>query len=254
MFKRLFGNRTDSARAPTLKTYEFPSCRAEFALRIQRGESFPEVMNDMQDKWTAGNEFMWDEYDVNSLVDTDAKAACAEHQLLYTRVLLYRSVRQAGQDIRGSDPIEFFRQSPAGFAQVYESFPPAAKEKYAPGRGKKYQYVTGNLEANVRCSQGEALPVVGAEIMTMWSPGNEHLWDCYDLESLIDTNEKHEMAVNQLLYSRITVYRALRQAGTDIRGTDPFDVTDRVPDLFEQLRARFPDTVGRVCSPPSDSA
>lgn len=55
-----------------------------------------------------------------------------------------------------------------------------------------------------------------------WTPGNEYLWDDFDIETLVDTQEKQSMIVNVLLHSRITKYRMLRKKGIDIRGTDPF--------------------------------
>ena len=71
-------------------------------------------------------------------------------------------------------------------------------------------------------------------------PGNEYLWDEYDPESLLDTPEKLQHMVNALLFGRLTVYRALRAGGQDVRGRDPFEFKDQVPEVMAQLRARFP--------------
>lgn len=119
--------------------------------------------------------------------------------------------------------------------------PEESRELTMPG--KRYDYPTGNIELAIRVNEGESLPDVLQDIQTKWTPGNEHLWDDYDLESLIDTPEKRGYLVNQLLYSRITVYRALRDKGNDIRGSDPFDHVEQVPDLFSKLKAQFPDVL-----------
>lgn len=111
----------------------------------------------------------------------------------------------------------------------------------APATGKRYAYVTGNVEAAIRLNRGEPLPAVMKDIKSMWTPGYEHLWDAYDVESLIDTNEKRQMAVNQLLYARITVYRTLRSRGRDVKGLDPFRYALEVPEVAEGLVAKFPE-------------
>src|SRR5262245_13918072 len=58
-----------------------------------------------------------------------------------------------------------------------------------PGR-KRYEYPTGNAELAIRVERGEFVMAVIADIQPRWTPGNEHLWDEYDPESLIDTPEK----------------------------------------------------------------
>lgn len=105
---------------------------------------------------------------------------------------------------------------------------------------KQYDYPTGNVELAIRLNRGEPLPVVMNDIKTKWMPGNEYLWDDYDLESLINTPEKQHYLVNKLLYSRVTVYRALRECGKDIRGTDPFSHGEEVPDVMAKLKIQFP--------------
>ena len=40
------------------------------------------------------------------------------------------------------------------------------------------------------------------------------------------------------------VYRALRAACRDVRGHDPFEFADQVPEVFAQLRTRFPALLG----------
>jgi hypothetical protein len=105
---------------------------------------------------------------------------------------------------------------------------------------KRYEYPTGNLELAARVERGEFLMAVIADIQPRWIPGNEHLWDEYDPESLIDTPDKRPYFVNFLLFGRLTVYRALRAAGQDVRGRDPFECADRVPEVMAKLKARFP--------------
>src|SRR5215470_11296759 len=114
----------------------------------------------------------------------------------------------------------------------------------APSGQKRYEYPTGNIELAMRVERGEFLMAVMADIKPRWTPGNEHLWDEYDPESLLDTPEKAQHMVNALLFGRLTVYRALRAAGRDVRGRDPFEFADQVPEVFAQLRARFPGVFG----------
>lgn len=109
---------------------------------------------------------------------------------------------------------------------------------------KRYEHPTGNIELATRVERGEHLMAVMADIQPRWTPGNEHLWDEYDPESLLDTPEKAQYMVNVLLFGRLTVYRALRAIGRDVRGHDPFDFADQVPEEIAQLRARFPGVFG----------
>jgi hypothetical protein len=101
----------------------------------------------------------------------------------------------------------------------------------------------------MRVERGEFLMAVMADIGLRWTPGNEHLWDEYDPESLLDTPEKRQHLVNALLFGRLTVYRALRAAGRDIRGTDPFDFAGQVPEVMAQLGKRFPGVFGKGPAP-----
>jgi hypothetical protein len=109
-----------------------------------------------------------------------------------------------------------------------------------PTAWKRYEYPTGNVELAIRVERGEFLMAVIADIKPRWTPGNEYLWDEYDPESLLDTPEKQQFLVNSLLFGRLTVYRALRAAGRDVRGRDPFEFADQVLEVMAQLRARSP--------------
>ena len=111
---------------------------------------------------------------------------------------------------------------------------------------RRYGYPTGNVELVIRHEQGgEDLMAVLAQVQQQWKPGNEHLWDEYDLESLVDDKERRQYTVNQLLFSRLTLYRALRAAGRDVRGRDPFEFAGEVPKVLARLQERFPETRGR---------
>jgi hypothetical protein len=105
---------------------------------------------------------------------------------------------------------------------------------------KRYEYPTGNVETATRIERGEFLMAVIADIKPRWTPGNEHLWDEYDPESLLDTPAKRQYVVNILLFGRLTVYRVLCAGGLDVRGRDPFEFKEQVPEVMAQLRARFP--------------
>jgi len=85
-----------------------------------------------------------------------------------------------------------------------------------------------------------------AQVREQWKPGNEHLWDEFDPESLVDDEERRRHTVNQLLYSRLTVYRTLRAAGRDIRGRDPFKFVSELPEVMAGQRARFPEALEGV--------
>jgi hypothetical protein len=114
---------------------------------------------------------------------------------------------------------------------------------------KRYEYPTGNVELAMRVERGEFLMAVMTDIKPRWTPGNEHLWDEYDPESLLDTSEKRKHLVNVLLFGRLVVYRALRAAGRDVRGRDPFEFKDQVPGVMAQLRGRFPGVFEEGASP-----
>src|SRR5207253_594576 len=109
-----------------------------------------------------------------------------------------------------------------------------------PAGKKRYEYETGNVELAVRVGRGEFIMAVMADIKPRRTPGNEYLWDEYDPESLLDAPEKRRHLVNALLFGRLAVYRALRAAGRDVRGHDPFGFKDQVPEVMARLRARFP--------------
>lgn len=125
-----------------------------------------------------------------------------------------------------------------------------ALRRRGPPRGlKRYEYTTGNIEFFLRLKQGESPADLTQEIKPRWTPGNERLWDEYDIESLIDTAEKRSHLVNQLLYSRVSVFRALREKGRDCSGTDPFQFFREVPDVAQRLRAMFARTLSAFGGP-----
>jgi tetratricopeptide (TPR) repeat protein len=118
----------------------------------------------------------------------------------------------------------------------------------APSGQKRYEYPTGNIEFAWRVERGEKPMAVMEDIHPRWTPGNEYLWDDYDPESLLDSPEKARHTVNALLFGRLTAFRALRSAGRDVRGQDPFDFADQIPEVFAQLRTRFPSVYGEGAS------
>src|SRR5262245_5237875 len=62
-----------------------------------------------------------------------------------------------------------------------------------PSTGRRYEYLTGNVEEAIRVNRGEPFQEVGEDIQSRWTPGNEYLWDEYDAESLIDSDEKRQV-------------------------------------------------------------
>tara|TARA_Y100000310_G_C20451692_1_gene701056 strand:- start:429 stop:713 length:285 start_codon:yes stop_codon:yes gene_type:complete len=87
---------------------------------------------------------------------------------------------------------------------------------------KQYEYLTGNLECMQRIKSGENPTEALNNVGQKWTPGNEYLWDDYDIESLINTPQKKSIFVNSLLYNRIKKYRELLEQGIDIKGKYPF--------------------------------
>jgi hypothetical protein len=106
---------------------------------------------------------------------------------------------------------------------------------------KRYSFPTGNVETAERINRGEPLHKVINDIKPKWTPGNEHLWDDYDADSLVDDEEKRQYAVNQLLYCRIVLFRALRDIGKDVGGSDPFEYAEEVPAVLSDLKLKLPD-------------
>ena len=78
---------------------------------------------------------------------------------------------------------------------------------------KEYKYLTGNVELCERVNNDEDFQTVMNEISAKWTPGNEHLWDDYNIESLITPNKKN-IFVNHLLYARIKKYRLTEQVSS----------------------------------------
>ena len=109
--------------------------------------------------------------------------------------------------------------------------------------GKRYEYLTANVEFAIRVNAGEPLPAVDEDIKGKWTPGKEYLWDDYDVESLIDSDEKRVIWANQLLYARVTLYRALRSRGRDVTGLDPFRYALEVPEAAQALAEKFPEAL-----------
>jgi hypothetical protein len=85
---------------------------------------------------------------------------------------------------------------------------------------------------------------VWEDLNRRWDPGGEYLWDEYDPESLLDTPEKARYTANYRLFGRLVVYRALRAAGRDVQGRDPFEFQDQVSEVMSRLRERFPRVFG----------
>ena len=72
-------------------------------------------------------------------------------------------------------------------------------------------------------------------------PGNEYSWDEYDIELLINSDEKYSFIVNRLLYARLSLYRVLCANERDIRGDDPFGYRSECPEQVRRLQVKFPD-------------
>jgi len=130
LFNRLFERGRKTAATPRVKRYQFPTGNIELAIRVQNGEPLFEVLKEIKQKWTPGNECLWDDYDAESLIDSDEKRYYAVNCLLYARVTIYRALRGKGKDIRGTDPFAYVEESQdSEFFKL--SLPP-----YLPGRGE----------------------------------------------------------------------------------------------------------------------
>jgi len=93
---------------------------------------------------------------------------------------------------------------------------------------KSYEYFTGKDEIFHRINEGEEVDRVVKEVVKKWTPGNEYLWKRYNIETLIDTQCKNKKLANQLLYSRIVIYRMLLSQGINARGSDPFKYKHKI--------------------------
>jgi hypothetical protein len=89
LFNWLFRKSTRPAPSGQ-KQYEYPTGNVELAMRVERGEFLMAVMADIKPRWTPGNEYLWDEYDPESLLDTPEKARYAVNALLFGRLTVYR--------------------------------------------------------------------------------------------------------------------------------------------------------------------
>jgi hypothetical protein len=74
-----------------------------------------------------------------------------------------------------------------------------------PSGQKQYEYPTGNVELAMRVERGEFLMAVMADVKPRWTPGNEHLWDDYDPESLMDKPVKQHPQLKPLLFGPLLV-------------------------------------------------
>jgi hypothetical protein len=82
--------------APAPKRYAYPTGNVELATRVGRGEFLMAVIADIKPRWTPGNEYLWDEYDPESLLDTPEKARYLVNALLFGRVVVYRRCVRPG--------------------------------------------------------------------------------------------------------------------------------------------------------------
>ena len=76
------------------KRYEYSTGNIELATRVERGEFLMAVMADIKPRWTPGNEYLWDEYDPESLLDTSEKRQHLVNALLFGRLTVYRALRR----------------------------------------------------------------------------------------------------------------------------------------------------------------
>ena len=68
-----------------------------------------------------------------------------------------------------------------------------------------YKYTNKFQGKQHRINNGENPEKVSIDIENRWKLGNEKLWDNYNIESLIDTDEKYNN--NYVLYKRIKTHR-----------------------------------------------
>jgi hypothetical protein len=123
VFDWLFGSRVKAPTRPACKRYEFPTGNIEFAIRVQNGEPLFEVIQDIKPRWTPGNEYLWDECDAESLIDSDEKRSHVVNCLLYGRVIIYRALLKKGKDVRGNDPFAYFKESQEQVQYLQVMFP-----------------------------------------------------------------------------------------------------------------------------------
>ncbi len=131
LFSWLFG-KSPASESGGKKRYEYPTGNLELAMRVERGEFLMAVIADIKPRWTPGNEYLWDEYDPESLLDTPEKRENLVNTLLFGRITVYRALRTVSRDVRGSDPFGFKEQVPEVMARLRERFPGVFEEGVRP--------------------------------------------------------------------------------------------------------------------------
>lgn len=75
--------------------------------RSDNGEDFMTVGKEVMDKWSPGNEYLWDEYDYTTLYNTDKKKTYVANTLLHGRIKVYLQLKEKGHDVKGKDPFKY---------------------------------------------------------------------------------------------------------------------------------------------------
>jgi hypothetical protein len=93
---------------------------------------------------------------------------------------------------------------------------------------KSYNHKSGSYEVVERSKEDSNFEEIFQEVINRWKPGNEYLWDDYNIETLINTDKHNRPVINYLLYSRIIIYRELLKTGINIQGKDPHNFKDKI--------------------------
>jgi|SaaInlStandDraft_7_1057024.scaffolds.fasta_scaffold06791_4 hypothetical protein len=71
-----------------MENYKYINRIEEKQTRINNGENIEKVNNDINRRWLTGNEQLWNNYNIESLIDTDIKYNY--NYSLYKRIKIYR--------------------------------------------------------------------------------------------------------------------------------------------------------------------
>lgn len=73
-----------------LKNYEYENCAHELLMRVNNGENQDKVANEVSIMWAVGNEYLWNEYNIESILENSNKNNNEINKILYQRIINYR--------------------------------------------------------------------------------------------------------------------------------------------------------------------
>jgi len=90
-----------------MEKYPYITGNIEASIRINNGEDSMKVLQEIEQKWTPGNEYLWDNIDIETLIDSPEKQRLAVNNLIFHRIKKYRELTNAGKMVKGTDPFKY---------------------------------------------------------------------------------------------------------------------------------------------------